>query len=190
MKYLKKTSKKQKEKTIMFVAKGYIKDKQTKSLETLLKDNVGKSELDISILTTYALESKNLDALPLLVNHGADPHYNNEFALRWASTNGENDTVNYLLKLGAKPSANKFAPIRWAHDSKQIETTKLLLKACSLQDLKELLEITKEATKPISFSPHKSTDTNAVPNLSNLVKKEINKKLLENLPKLDRTLSI
>lgn len=129
---------------------------------------------------TAALETKNLKTIKLLVLQGVNVRSNNDFALRWASTNGDQNVVSYLLDTGCKVPSNNFAAVRWAYDSKHYNLSKLLLSHCTLEELKSLCTLLKTQrynSPKRSFKKGENPETS----LLAMVNKEASKKIVQKL---------
>ena len=61
-----------------------------------------------------------------MIDHGANIHAGNDYALRWASDNGHPETVKLLLEAGADVHADNDCALRWASEEGHTEIVKLL----------------------------------------------------------------
>ena len=68
-----------------------------------------------------------IKGIELALEKGADVHYNNEQALRWASEEGNTEIVKCLLDLGVDVNVNNDQALQWACSNGHTETVKLLL---------------------------------------------------------------
>ena len=178
-----------------YIIANLIKKEKIKELKQLLGDLkldgynlidfLKCSKFSADDLMSLCLETKNVNSLKLLVGSGANPRYNNDFALRWASTNGMADIVDYLLVKGCSPAANNFAAPRWAYDSKQIGIAKSLLIHCNTKELQNLLLLLKSQGK---YLQHPKSE--AIPDLQDLTKTELHKQLINKLSQNSRSLTI
>jgi ankyrin repeat protein len=149
--------------------------KKTLKANMSLKQAIEESQvpnLSLEKLTMLAIEKRNLEALKILTKYGANVRFNDDFALRWASTNGEKEIVSYLLEKKCNAASKNFASLRWAQDSNHTEITQLLLASCNLKELKNLTRLLEGEGK-LSVNHYK--------NLLHFTKNELNKKLLSAL---------
>lgn len=69
----------------------------------------------------------NTEAVKYALDHGADVHAYDNYALRYASSYGHTETVKLLLNHGANVNAYDNCALKWASQNDQTETVKLLL---------------------------------------------------------------
>ena len=74
-----------------------------------------------------AAKNGKTETVELLLNHGADVHTRNNYALRWAVKYRKTQTVNLLLQHKADPSAENYQALKIAATKNHSETFHLLL---------------------------------------------------------------
>jgi len=70
---------------------------------------------------------KVVDNIQMLINEGANTHADDDYAFRWAFTNGHIKVVKILLENGADVHVNTDFPLRQASENGHLEVVKLLL---------------------------------------------------------------
>ena len=65
-------------------------------------------------------------AVKALLEAGANPHAEDDLALRLAASYGRTDVVRILLEAGADVHAADDGPLRWARDARRTDTIKVL----------------------------------------------------------------
>ena len=75
----------------------------------------------------WASKNGNAEVVSLLLNVGANVHARDDYALRWASEKGHVEVVSLLLDDGANVHANDDCALRWASEQGHAEVVSLLL---------------------------------------------------------------
>jgi ankyrin repeat protein len=88
----------------------------------------GEEDTDENALAECAKAGK-LEWVKFLIAAGADVHYYDDYALRWASCNGHLEIVKELLRAGADVHAFNDKSLRYASAYGHLEVVKELLKA-------------------------------------------------------------
>jgi ankyrin repeat protein len=117
----------------------YIRDKIPSS--SLLHILIKETEKDYSETCKYlltkgftkrclmrAVQNRNYAIIETFLKLGANVHYNRDYPLIWASSNGDSKTVKLLLKYGADIHARDDLAIQWASQKNYAKTLKILLK--------------------------------------------------------------
>jgi len=110
----------------------------------ILKDVKNAIELgaDVHVADDWALKwaasNGHLDVVKCLVELGADIHAVDDYALRWAAEYGHLSVVKYLIEQGADIHANNDEALRWAASNGHLEIVKYL---------EELIEKEKSGNK-------------------------------------------
>jgi hypothetical protein len=74
-----------------------------------------------------ALDSKNMEMVRWLANHGADIHHAEEFALRHAVDHDDVSMLDFLVSMGANPRVARERPLREAAEKQSWSCFKALL---------------------------------------------------------------
>ena len=72
------------------------------------------------------LKDGHLEVVVYLVEHGANIHADNDYAIRLASENGHLEVVRYLVEHGADIHANNDYAIRLASENGHLEVVRYL----------------------------------------------------------------
>ena len=91
-----------------------------------------------------ASNNGHTETVKVLLEHGADVHADDDWALRWASYNGHTETVKVLLEHGADVHARDDYSLRLASDNGHTETVKLFLIEYDMKVKQETLDWLKE----------------------------------------------
>lgn len=73
-----------------------------------------------------AAEKGHIEVCEILLDYGADIHFNNDEAIRYASENGMVEVVEFLIMHGANIHTNYDYPIRYAAENGHLDVVKLL----------------------------------------------------------------
>lgn len=96
---------------------------------------IGEVVKDGKKFKAHALDMKfvgkvsEANTFKILLDAGADVHSDNDYALRFASGNGQTEVVKMLLKAGADIHAEKDYALRFASRNRYNDVVKLLLDA-------------------------------------------------------------
>ena len=81
----------------------------------------------------HAATNGQLEIIKYLVEKGADIHFNNDYALRLASSYGKLDVIKYLVEQGADIYRNNNSTLRRASQSNQLEIIQYFLLDCEME---------------------------------------------------------
>ena len=86
-----------------------------------------KAGADNNYAIQYASANGNTEIVKLLIEAGADVTADGNYAIRWASRNGHEEIVKLLIEAGADVTAENNYAIAWASRNGHKEIVKLLI---------------------------------------------------------------
>ena len=100
---------------------------KAKSKEDIIS-SLENTNLDPNELLLKSAKVEFLAGIKKALKIGADVHFGNDLALRYASENGHLNVVELLFKYGADVHANNDDALWWASQNSHLDVVKLLKK--------------------------------------------------------------
>ena len=93
--------------------------------------NLDYNKFDLHVEDDYALRwsssNGHIEIVKFLVEKGANIHADDDYALRWSSFCGHNDVVKFLIEKGANIHADDDDALKWSSGNGHIEVVKILI---------------------------------------------------------------